>query len=241
MPDASGKRHGAQCSQRRLQVAIHAESPLKQTSVWNVVAKQPEGPSINAKLAGRAPTGGRAGRTRACPSTWPGQRRSVPPGNGGGRQAGEHVEALGRAGDGLRHQLAGEGGRRDAVARVALGEVHIWCKPSKMGQTVHGDGQGAAPGVVDGHRAQLGEDPQHLAADEALEVGREPPGVVLAAAEDQPAVRGQAEVVHDEQGVVDAGRVGDEALACRPSGAVASRKLLIGMIRSAMRGSSDPR
>ena len=68
----------------------------------------------------------------------------------------------------------------------------------------------AAPGVVQRHVVQLREDLQHAGAHECADIGRKAGAIVLAAAEEQPPVGGEAEVVHDEARVVDADVVPDQ-------------------------------
>ena len=106
------------------------------------------------------------------PSTRAGWRNSVPPGK---RCCGSCAKRSKRSAlplGGLGDQLAGEGGERQALAGIALGEEDIAGQPAEMRQAAHGDGELPAPGIVDALARELGKDLQHMGPHEARDVAR---------------------------------------------------------------------
>ena len=56
-------------------------------------------------------------------------------------QIGKHIEALGAAGHGLRHEAAGQLGEHDAGTRETLNEKTRATQTSEVRQSIHGDRQ----------------------------------------------------------------------------------------------------
>ena len=92
----------------------------------------------------------------------PPQRRTA--GKVAVRDPGEDVKALRSAADGVRHELAGNPGERNAVAGEALQEVDVGGEPSEVGRAVERNVDVPAPGVVDAHPLELRKDAQHAGA-----------------------------------------------------------------------------
>ncbi|MCY1526586.1 hypothetical protein D9M68_616200 [compost metagenome] len=111
------------------------------------------------------------------------------------REAGEGVEALGLAAQGLGQHLAGDVGVGHAVAAAALGVVDVVADPADLGQAGQRQQEVAGPGEVDLHVLQLREGLEHLRPDDGLDVGRVTGTVDHATAVDQALVAGEAVVV----------------------------------------------
>src|SRR6056297_444297 len=126
--------------------------------------------------------------------------------------AGKDVEAFRLAGDGLGQHATREMSGRDAVAGVALGVVDVGPHPVQLGDAVDADADVTAPLVVDGSAGELGEHRQHVRLQAGADALRPAAGVIAHTAEQEPAVRRQAEVVECHPLVAD-GRVLRQDLA----------------------------
>ena len=101
------------------------------------------------------------------------------------RDAGEEIEALARAGDGLGQQFPGDAGERDAVTGEPLQKIDVGLEPPEMRRAVHRDVHIAAPSVVDVDIGELREHPEHARPRGAARAERVEPRVAHAPAEQQ--------------------------------------------------------
>src|SRR6202521_682101 len=107
----------------------------------------------------------------------PGAAEALATGEGRAGQGGEAVEALRIAADGVGDDLAGERGKRHALAGIAPGDVDAGAEPTDQWQRPERDRDRAAPGVVDARAGELWVEFQEMAADERGRVGRLAPRI----------------------------------------------------------------
>ena len=67
----------------------------------------------------------------------------------------QEIEAFGLAPHAFRHQLSVHAGKRHALAGIAMGIIDGGRKPAAIGDAVGGDGDVAAPGMIDLHILEL--------------------------------------------------------------------------------------
>ena len=74
----------------------------------------------------------------------------------------------------------------------------------------HGDGNQPTPGIIDAGLRQLRKHPRHERAHKARDIGGWGCRIALAAAENQPPVRAEPEIIDHEAAVADSEIIGDE-------------------------------
>src|SRR5262249_9090589 len=126
------------------------------------------------------------------------------------RDAGEDIEALGGAADGLRYQLARDPREREAVAGEALQEGDVGSEPSEVRRAVDRNVDVAAPGVVHAHPIELRKDAQHACTRGARSIEGLEARIVDAAAEEKAVIRGTPEIIEHPVHVTHRGVVRDE-------------------------------
>mmetsp|Transcript_22555 Transcript_22555/g.36707 ORF Transcript_22555/g.36707 Transcript_22555/m.36707 type:complete len:390 (+) Transcript_22555:244-1413(+) len=88
------------------------------------------------------------------------------------------------------------GGRAHPVTGIARRGQRIWGHPDKIGQPLHRDGKRTAPGIVQRHLREMGENLKHRLADHGPNVARKPVAIAFASAKEQPTIMAEPEVVH---------------------------------------------
>src|SRR5690606_17124446 len=90
------------------------------------------------------------------------------------------------------------------MAAAPLGVVDVVAQPANLGQAGQGQQEVAGPGVVDPHIAQGREGTCQFGPYQGLDIGRIAGAIDHTAAEDQPAVSGQAIVIQQVVAILDA-------------------------------------
>src|SRR6056297_571527 len=93
------------------------------------------------------------------------------------------------------------GGAAHTVTGIARGRQHVGCGAGEVGHALHGDGERAAPAVVETHIRKMWEYLRHRFTHGGADIARKAVAIAFAATEEQALVGAEAKVIHYELAV----------------------------------------